>query len=165
MDLDAPAPRLASPADVDELVRLRELMMGMLGELGEPPERTWRDACAAYLHTALVTGDAGALVVDDPTTPGRLVACGVGTVTQRLPGPRTPNGRYGYIASMVTEVEWQGRGLATAIVGGLLDWFRSRGIHKVDLHATAHGEPIYRALGFAEGAFPELRWRGPASGA
>jgi GNAT superfamily N-acetyltransferase len=160
---DAPAPRLATVADVDELVRLRAVMMGMLGELGEPPEPTWRDACTAFLHRALATGDAGALVVDDPATPHRLVACGVGTVTQRLPGPRTPNGRYGYIASMVTEPEWRGRGLATTIVAGLLDWFRARGIHKVDLHATAHGEPIYRALGFVEGPFPELRWRGPAS--
>ncbi|HET9558265.1 MAG TPA: GNAT family N-acetyltransferase [Actinomycetota bacterium] len=165
MAADAFAPRLATTADVDELVRLRALMMGMLGELGEPAEPTWRDACAAFLRDALATGDAGALVVDDPAEPGRLVACGVGTVTRRLPGPRTPNGRYGYIASMVTETGWQGRGLATAIVAGLLDWFRAQGINKVDLHASAHGEPIYRALGFVDGAFPELRWREPASGA
>ncbi|HZM31182.1 MAG TPA: GNAT family N-acetyltransferase [Acidimicrobiales bacterium] len=163
MAAETRAPRLATTADVDELVRLRALMMGMLGELGEPPEPTWRDACTAFLHDALATGDAGALVVDDPIVPGRLVACGVGTVTRRLPGPRTPDGRYGYIASMVTEAAWQGRGLATAIVAGLLHWFRDQGIDKVDLHATAHGEPIYRALGFAEGAFPELRWRGPST--
>ena len=163
VEVAAPAPRLATVADVAELVRLRALMMELLGESGEPPEPTWRAACTAFLTGALGAGEAGAAVVDDPAVPGRLVACGVGTVTRRLPGPRTPNGLYGYISSMVTEPAWQRRGLATAIVADLLAWFGAQGVHKVDLHASAHGAPVYRALGFAEGGFPELRWRGPAA--
>jgi GNAT superfamily N-acetyltransferase len=157
-----PTLRLADLADVDELVRLRGVMMAALGVADEP---TWAPACARFLRETMPAGDTGAVVAGDPGTPGRLVACGVGCVARRLPGPNPPNGCYGYIASMVTETGWRGRGLAGGIVAGLLDWFTARGVLKVDLHATAEGHPIYRRHGFAEGEFPELRWRAPASGA
>jgi predicted GNAT family acetyltransferase len=63
---------------------------------------------------------------------------------------------------MVTEHAWRGLGLATRIVAELLAWFTARDVHKVDLHASAAGEPIYRRLGFADAQFPELRWRAPS---
>lgn len=151
--------RAATVDDVDELVRLRRVMMDAVGM---PDEPTWRQACAGFLTATLADGTTGALVADDPGgPPGRLVACGVGRILVRLPGPRTPDGRYGHIASMVTEPAWRGRGLATAIVQGLLRWFTDRGVAKVDLHATAEGEPVYRALGFTDGDYPELRWTAP----
>ncbi len=152
-----PALRLATAADVAELVRLRKLMMDAMGApTGDP---AWERACHEFLAASLAEGTTGAVVAGDPGEPGRLVACGVGTVAQRLPGPMAPNGRYGYIASMVTEEAWRGRGLATGIVRGLLDWFAGVGVRRVDLHASAQGEPIYRALGFTESPYPELRWR------
>jgi GNAT superfamily N-acetyltransferase len=153
--------RLATFADLDELVRLRRVMMDALGVADEP---TWPQACAAFLRETMSDASTAAVVAGDPAAPGRLVACGVGCIARRLPGPNTPNGRYGYIASMVTEPAWRGRGLAGGIVAGLLDWFVSRGVHKVDLHASAEGESVYRRAGFREGEFPELRWRAPASG-
>jgi GNAT superfamily N-acetyltransferase len=157
MSAPPPAIRPATAADVAELVRLRRVMLDALGAPGAEP---WEDECARFLTASFADGTAGAVVADDPATPGRLVACGVGTVARRLPGPANPDGRYGYIASMVTEEAWRGRGLAGAIVRGLLDWFDGIGVHRVDLHASAQGEPVYRALGFTESAFPELRWRG-----
>ncbi len=156
MSAPTPALRPAAASDVAELVRLRKVMME---SMGVPEEPTWEQACADFLTETLAEGTTGAMVADDPDRAGRLVACGVGTVAVRLPGPMTPNGRFGYIASMVTEEAWRGRGLATGIVLGLLDWFASVGVHRVDLHASPHGEPIYRALGFEESAYPELRWR------
>jgi GNAT superfamily N-acetyltransferase len=157
MSLPTPALRPATADDVAEVVRLRKLMLDVLGAPGAEP---WEQECARFLTASLADGTAGAVVAEDPGAPGRLVACGVGTVTRRLPGPANPEGRYGYIASMVTEEAWRGRGLATGIVQGLLDWFAGIGVHRVDLHASAQGEPVYRALGFTESAFPELRWRG-----
>jgi GNAT superfamily N-acetyltransferase len=152
----APGLRLGTLDDIAELVRLRGVMMDALAVADEP---TWAAACAAYLHEALADESSGAVVADDPCEPGRLVACGIGTIVRRLPGPNTPDGRYGYIASMVTEENWRGRGLAAGIVVGLLEWFGRRQVHAVDLHASAAGEPIYRRLGFADAQFPELRWR------
>jgi GNAT superfamily N-acetyltransferase len=151
--LAPPAVRPATAADVDELVRLRAVMMAALGE---PSSGPWMAESAAYLRAALADGTAAARVVDDAAMPGRLVACGVGVVMRRLPGPNTLDGRIGHIASMVTETGWRGRGLATAIVVGLVDWYHATGVRRVFLHASEDGEAIYRGLGFREGAHPEL---------
>lgn len=180
--MDAPSLRIATLDDVDELVRLRRVMMAALDVDDEP---TWAGACADHLRRSFADGTAAAVVAERPAdapdrvgrprpsgpldTAGRprvhLVACGIGEIVHRVPGPETPTGRYGYVCSMVTEPSWRGRGLATGVLEGLLRWFADRDVRKVDLHASSEGEPIYRRLGFAEGRFPELRWRAPASGA
>lgn len=152
---DGPAVRRAGLDDVTELVRLRAVMMA---ELGEPSAGDWMEACAAYLRATLADGSTAAVVADDPAAAGRLVACGVGVTLRRLPGPNTGDGRIGHVASMVTEPAWRGRGLATAIVRGLLDWYAAEGVRRVYLHASPDGEGIYRGQGFAEGAHPELVW-------
>jgi ribosomal protein S18 acetylase RimI-like enzyme len=84
---------------------------------------------------------------------------GVGSIWQGPPGPGNPDGRRGYIYSMATNPEWRGRGIARGVVTALLDWFVAEGITAVDLHATAEGEPVYRALGFTDRSYPELSWR------
>lgn len=171
--MDAPPLRLATADDVDELVRLRRVMMGALAVHDEP---TWAVVCGDFLRRTLADGSVAAVVAGDPGAardrpaaadhrgPQPLVACGIGVLVERVPGPETPTGRYGYVCSMVTEPAWRGRGLATGVLECLLAWFSDRGVQKVDLHASDEGEPIYRRLGFREGRFPELRWRAPASG-
>jgi hypothetical protein len=48
------------------------------------------------------------------------------------------------------------------VVPHLLGWFVAQGITKVELTATAAGEPVYRALGFAERRDLEMRWTSDA---
>ncbi|MCU1484555.1 MAG: acetyltransferase [Actinomycetia bacterium] len=148
--------RYATVDDVPELVRLREVMWASMGL--PMAEDGWRERCIAVVEGWLQAGEAVAAVVERPDGPG-LVACGVGSVDQRLPGSANPTGRYGYIANMVTEPDFRGRGLAGELLRLLLDWFTARGIKAVDLHASAQGEPIYRAHGFTENHQPALRWR------
>jgi GNAT superfamily N-acetyltransferase len=145
--------RRATVADLDELVRLRAMM---LAALGAAEEATWPAAAREFLADGLVAGTLAAVVADDPGTPGRLVAGGVGLVLHRIPGPASPDGRIGHIASMATEPAWRGRGLATAVVEGLLAWFAEIGVRRVTLHASPMGEAIYRSRGFVEGPNPEL---------
>lgn len=158
-----PAPpatiRPATLDDVADLVRLRVLMLEDLGL--DPHLEVWSKQAVVFLEEALTDGTAGAFVADAPVDEGtrrRVVAGGVGTISTRLPGPKNPTGRYGYIMSMATEPEWRRQGLARGIVVALLDWFETQGVHRVDLHASAAGDGIYRSLGFAEGDYPELRW-------
>lgn len=67
------------------------------------------------------------------------------------------------LLSVCTDEQFRGHGYATAIMSALLDWFKTDGITRVDLHASQFGIEIYRKLGFCEPKYPELTWRLPAT--
>lgn len=147
-------PRRATLADIDDLVRLRGVMFDAMGvDTGGD----WRAACADVLRRCLADGTMAAYVVEEG---GAVVACGVGMLAQRLPGPRNPSGRYGYVQSMATDPHARRRGHAHAIFAALLEWFRAEGVVSVGLHATEAGSRVYRSFGFSDPRHPELTWHG-----
>ncbi|KJY31503.1 acetyltransferase, partial [Streptomyces sp. NRRL S-444] len=136
--------RQATNADVTELVRLRALLFDSLGGAffnPASPEADWRSALAVVLKEQLTADSVRILVVDGDHG---LAACGIGTVEQRLPGPHLCNGRVGQVIGVVTDPAHRRRGHSRAIMGALLDWFREREAARVDLYASAQGEPLYR---------------------
>jgi GNAT superfamily N-acetyltransferase len=151
--------RAAEPEDVDELVRLGELMYVAMGVLDGDTDSSadWVDRRREVLAEMLVDDRACAFVAD--VGGPRLVGSGIGLLQPGLPAPHNPSGLTGYLLSMMTEPEWRGQGVATGIVQQILDWFQAREVVRVSLHASAAGEPIYRSLGFTDPAFPELRWK------
>ena len=158
--------RWATAADIDELVRLRQVMFDSMGV-----EVTADDleVITAALRTGLPDGTFFAAVVDAAVIDATVVddaigeatylaACGIGMTAQRVPGPGNPSGRCGYIQSMVTDDRARRQGFARAVLAALLERFEADGVTHVDLHATASGEPLYRSAGFRPGVQPELRW-------
>ena len=148
--------RRATSADIDDLVRLRRVMFDSMGVDCSDPE--WADECAAVLARALPTGEMAAYVVERD---GAVVACGVGMVAQRLPGPKNPSGRHGYVQSMATDEHARGQGYARAVFGALMEWFAEQGVTSVALHATGMGEPLYRSFGFTDPRNPPLARHAP----
>ena len=73
---------------------------------------------------------------------GRLAGCGIGTLEQRLPGPHPANGRIGHVVGVVTDPARRRQGHSRAIMRALQDWFRDREAARVDLYASAEGEPL-----------------------
>ncbi|MEV0645074.1 GNAT family N-acetyltransferase [Phytomonospora sp. NPDC050363] len=150
--------RRATAIDVDELVRLRGVMQAALhGEESAPGP--WQAEAAAVLQRQLDAGDAtlAAFVVERPDEPGRLAACAVGVIDQRLGSPANPAGRTGYVFSVSTDEGYRRRGYARACMEGVLGWYREQGIRKVDLRASVDAEPLYRSLGFARTPDPSMR--------
>lgn len=143
------AARQAVLSDAEELTRLREVMISTFGPI---PDRSWREPCIAAFRTALAdpVGPLQAFVTDAPDQPGMLAACSVGVIQQRLPGPSNWTGQTGYILSVATDPRFRRQGHARAVVVATLDWFRARGVPRVDLHASDQGESLYRDLGFHE---------------
>lgn len=143
------AARQAVLSDAEELTRLREVMISTFGPI---PDRSWREPCVAAFRTALAdpVGPLQAFVTDAPDQPGMLAACSVGVIQQRLPGPSNWTGQTGYILSVATDPRFRRQGHARAVVVATLDWFRARGVPRVDLHASDQGESLYRDLGFHE---------------
>lgn len=143
--------RPATKDDIPELIRLRVLLFDTLGAV--TADDGWRDACAGVLADVVDAPTMRILVV----AAGRgLVACGVATIEQWLPGPEVPDGRIGHITGVVTDPAHRGNGYGHAITLGLLDWFRDRAISRVDLHATRDAEHLYRSLGFVDQPAPSL---------
>ncbi|MFG1950950.1 GNAT family N-acetyltransferase [Micromonospora sp. NPDC048830] len=58
---------------------------------------------------------------------------------------------------MVTEAGYRRRGYSRACLEALLGWFAARGVRKIDLRASAEGEPLYRSLGFVATSGPTMR--------
>jgi GNAT superfamily N-acetyltransferase len=151
-----PTVRRATPADAPALVDLRIAMLSSFFD--EVPSGEWRELCRETFVERLVEGsrEFAAFVVDGAD--GVPVASGVGWIERHLPSPRNPHGRRGHIASMSTLPAHRGQGYATAILAALLEWMQSVGVTRVELRASAMGEPIYRSMGFTDVSEPTLLW-------
>jgi len=162
MTTAACAVRAATPGDAPEVVRLRQAMFDAMG-VSAPQDggAAWRARAVEMLRAELSAGASdtasgaapgryGVFVVDDPEEPGRLAACAVGTIEERLPAPKHPDGLFGFVFNICTDPARRRRGYARACTEALLAWFDARGVTRIDLHATPDGEALYRALGFTE---------------
>lgn len=66
------------------------------------------------------------------------------------PGPMAPGGRMGRAANVLTYPQYRRQGVATSLMGRLLEEAGRLGVSRIDLLATAAGEKLYRQLGFVE---------------
>jgi ribosomal protein S18 acetylase RimI-like enzyme len=150
--------RRALPDDAPELVRLRGVMLTDVDGRGPEPG-SWQVIAEETLRQRLVepAGSLAAFVVDRPAQPGRLAACAIGIIEQRLGGPDDPGGEYGHIFNVATDPDCRRRGYARACMEAVLEWYRRRGIRKIDLKTSGPGEPLYRSLGFVHSTYPALR--------
>jgi GNAT superfamily N-acetyltransferase len=74
-----------------------------------------------------------------------------GLVIREQPGNfETINGKTGYILNMFTLQEFRNNGICKMLFKKLLEEAVLLGLDKVELHATAAGEPVYREFGFKE---------------
>jgi GNAT superfamily N-acetyltransferase len=101
-----------------------------------------------------VAGDAGELV---RLRGVMLAACAVGVIERRLGSPDNPSGEFGYVFNVATDPGYRRRGYSRACMEAVLDWYRQREVAKVELRASAEGEPLYLALGFVPVGAPTLR--------
>ena len=149
--------------DAAELVRLRGVLMGVLTD---GTANGWQESSRRILRRRLAEAAptmAGFVVDASDSTGhaseggGRLAACAVGVVEERLGAPRNPQGLTGYVFNVATDPGHRRHGHARACTVALLDWFRSQGVGPVDLRATAEAEPLYASLGFERTDDPWMR--------
>lgn len=148
--------RRATPADAEDLTRLRGLMHLAMGSPSLPDE--WRTACEAAFRRRLAEPDFVAYGVE---VDGRLVSCGAGWLEEHLPSPGQYDGRRGHIASMSTEPEARRQGHARAVFTALMEWFAEQGVPRVDLRATEDGRELYASFGFRVLGGATMAWTAP----
>jgi GNAT superfamily N-acetyltransferase len=141
--------RRASVEDAWELTRLRRVMLKAYQDVSDD---LWEYSCKEAFEQALADQDGmiQAFVVDAGDFPGKLAACSVGLIEQRLPSPDNHSGLIGYIQSVSTDPDYRRRGYARAAIEATLEWLDSCGVPKTELTASMLGDDLYRELGFSE---------------
>jgi GNAT superfamily N-acetyltransferase len=145
----------ARAADGADLARIETLIAGMFRDLGTT---TVPAIWPAELRQALAVRlgrDVAAFVTVEAT--GTPVAVAVGVVDLRLPSPRRPTGRIGYVEWLATDPAHRRRGAARLALVELLRWFDEQGISTVDVHASDAARSLYAGLGFGPPTATALR--------
>jgi GNAT superfamily N-acetyltransferase len=143
--------RTTTARDLPTLVRHRRRMWEEIGgrtraelDRADPAYRRW------VVRETRARRFVGFVVED-----GRGRAAGSGAVWLQPAQPRPgklARLRMPYIMSMYTEPDLRGRGVASRIVRAMVRWATSRGYHRVFLHASSAGRPVYAKLGFTDGS-------------
>ncbi|KUN28730.1 acetyltransferase [Streptomyces antibioticus] len=140
--------RRAVPEDAAEVLRLRQVMIDSMA--GADPSTAWHTESLPVLTSRLAQpdGDFAAFVVDHPERPGALAALVCGTVDYRIGKAGNPHGVVGFVFSVATDPDARRRGYARAGMTALLEWFRGRGVRRVQLTASTEARTLYDSLGF-----------------
>lgn len=140
--------RQATIADIPDLVRLRRLMFESMG-FDDPAQPDAADeAAAAYFCAEIPAGRFyGWLAI---ASTGEAVGSGGAVIDQHPPGPSNLSGKIGYLMNLVTVPSYRRRGIGRRVMQTILQWFAEQGIHRVTLHATDVGRPLYEELGFVD---------------
>ena len=147
--------RRAVPGDEGEIIRLRHQMaLAVFGTAPPPEDDPNHVAALKKTRTWLEGGDAAGtacFVIDAPDAdvPG-LAASAIGAIDERLPSDRNPSGRSGYVYGVCTDGRYRRRGYSRLVMQALIDWYTAQGVPRIELHASEHGEALYRELGFVE---------------
>lgn len=153
-------PRLATEADIPEIIRLRRITLQDVDDLPSV-DSAWEAPTVEILQRWFSQSQPSTTVavVEQPEQPGSLASFAFGTVDERLPMHDGGSANVGYIYSVGTDRDQRGRGFGTAVVQELLNWFSHQDVRWVSLHGTHRGTEIYRELGFDDNPWPELRYR------
>jgi GNAT superfamily N-acetyltransferase len=136
--------RKAGMCDIPELMRLRaEFLAGVNGRAA--PE-AYEGNLREYLETALADGGFAAWLAEED---GRVVATSGVCFYRIAPNFTNPTGRIAYIVNMYTIPACRRRGLASELLGRLIEEARARGCGKLALNATEEGRKVYEKFGFA----------------
>lgn len=136
--------RLATPDDIDALVRLR---LAFLAEVGQAVDTAGQldAALRSYFTTHLAGGDFVSCLGESD---GQVIATSGMVFHVHPPSVKNPNGRGAHIMNMYTLPAFRGRGIATNLLRQLLEIARQRECTRVFLHALPLGKAIYVKAGF-----------------
>ncbi len=159
-DVSAPAPgpiiRPATAHDLTSIIALRALMFAAMGAPTETVSANpWQLAARRWLQVNLTNPLVHLIVAD---VHGSAVACAIGEVIERPPGPTNPDGVVGLLGNVATFPEFRKTGLAQRCVDEVMRWFREdTAVTSVDVFATPEGRGLYAAHGFVDHRFPAMR--------
>ncbi|MBI3542193.1 MAG: GNAT family N-acetyltransferase [Deltaproteobacteria bacterium] len=146
--------RLATTADLDELVRLRVLMQKEVNAATDDAfDPAYRDDVRKYFARAILDGTYVSAVAE---AEGRLVAATGLVIFEKPPSLRGRNGRIGYFTNVFTETGSRGLGLATKLMELSIAEAKRRGVDNLQLGSQPGAVGVYERVGFRPTRLPQL---------
>jgi GNAT superfamily N-acetyltransferase len=150
--------RRATINDKPILVEFRVRFLNELNNHLENDEtKIVRKSLLGYFNGAIPSNDFIAWLAEYD---GKIIATS-GMVVQQIPARYggVESGRLGYLLNFYTIPEARRNGIATVLLGKLIEEAKSLGLKYLYLHASEDGISIYRRAGFVESEQPELKLR------
>jgi ribosomal protein S18 acetylase RimI-like enzyme len=137
--------RVATPADLEVILRHRREMFREMGGRYRDSLEQYESASRKYFEAALQDGTYFGILAEL----GGEIAGGGGVLIAPWPGsPLNFEAKRAWILNIYVESEHRRQGLAKALTQLLIDWCRQNGFASVALHASEYGRGLYEKLGF-----------------
>lgn len=150
-DMELEIRRLAQE-DLEDFIDLR---IGQLREEGAQDDIDLRPALADYYRRHLADGTFVSWIALDG---GRIVGTSGMSFVEKPPYFSCPSGKIGLLSSMYTAKEYRRQGIATELLGRVIEDARAYGCEVVQITASDMGVLLYADSGFEKnGNFMQLR--------
>ena len=144
----------ATVLDMDGLAESRDEVLRAVYGLGDEADLSAVEkATREYYAGSLADGNHTAYLIRDGE---RFVGTGGISYYRVMPTWDNPTGWKAFIMNMYVRPEYRRKGIATRMLGVLLDDVKERGITHIGLEASEMGRPLYARHGFT-GAGDELQ--------
>ncbi len=142
--------RQASTQDIPVLVTHHRLMFEEIYLLkGKAFEETeMEEMSLAYyrkLERRIIEGTCIAHVVEIQK---KIVASAAISIVSKMPIPKDPTDKVGYLHSVYTDKKFRHKGFANQLIKSLISFCNSKGITRIELEASDAGQTLYEKLGF-----------------
>lgn len=142
--------------DIDDLIGLRIDFLTMdQGRLSDQNEKDIRAQLKVYLAKHIPLEDFIAVIAKHPT--GKIASAAFLIIQERPANPSFITGLTGTLLNVVTYPEFRRKGIASQVIGEIINEARQKGVSSIDLYATDDGRELYKKLGFVEPSYTSMR--------
>jgi GNAT superfamily N-acetyltransferase len=145
--------RIAQPADLSELARLRIEHVGL--DRRETCQHK-ADFCQSFEEFLLSRITTGEWLVLGAETNGQLVGCVYLQKIAKLPRPGHLQRAYGSVTHLFVQKEYRGQGIRGQLLREIAQVARSEGLEYLAARPKAEPQSVYRLLGFQQ-IDPEMK--------
>lgn len=131
--------------DIDRLMEWRREVLTCV--FGSAPDSALLAANRDYFERHVGDGSHIAFIARKD---GADVGCGDVCFYDEMPSPDNLSGRCAYIMNMYVRPQFRHAGVATSILGRLVEEARNNGCDKIYLETTDMGSTVYAAAGFCD---------------
>ena len=139
--------RLAKPADLPELARLRWEHAGSARRGTRPVDSDFWESFKEFILARLANEEWLVLVAE---ARGRLVACVYLQKIARLPRPGRLRREFGCITALFVQKEYRGKGLRGELLREISEVAQAEGLEYIVARPTAENRSIFRLNGFRQ---------------